>query len=201
MSGLGGTDWQGVSPCQGWRPLDILGHVGQATRFGTLLLQGAQPEWSPVEPPGAAVEGRPGPWWRGLAAPARSAVAGADVAQVVDSPRGKRTIGDGLSFPAVDLFVHGWDVAKSAGRDLVLPAEAVEFARSVLEPSPPSRSAVPGSSPRRDPHRPVSRTPAPSSPGPDGTQTGSPPPEWPGSVSQRPQGTGREESHPGLLAT
>jgi uncharacterized protein (TIGR03086 family) len=136
MSGLGGTDWQGVSPCRGWRPLDILGHVGQATRFGTLLLQGAQPEWSPVEPPGAAVEGRPGPWWRGLAAPARSAVAGADIAQVVDSPRGKRTIGDGLSFPAVDLFVHGWDVAKSAGRDLVLPAEAVEFARSVLEPLP-----------------------------------------------------------------
>jgi hypothetical protein len=49
---------------------------------------------------------------------------------------GKRTIGEGLSFPALDLFVHGWDVGKSAGLDLVLPAEAVEFARGVLEPLP-----------------------------------------------------------------
>ena len=128
--------WQGASPCEGWRALDVLGHVGQATRFGTLLLQHAQPAWSPVEPPGAVVEGRPAQWWQDLADQARGTVAGVNVSEVVDSPMGKRSIGEGLSFPALDLFVHAWDVGKSTGLDLVLPAEAVEFARGVLEPMP-----------------------------------------------------------------
>src|SRR3984957_13439942 len=57
---LGDAAWQRTSPCADWRALDVLGHVGQATRFGTLLLQGAQPAWAPVEPPGAAVDGTPG---------------------------------------------------------------------------------------------------------------------------------------------
>jgi uncharacterized protein (TIGR03086 family) len=136
VRGLGESDWQRASPCQGWRALDVLGHVGQATRFGTLLLQGVQPDWSPVEPPGDAVEGSPGLWWQGLEDQARDAVTGVDISEVVDSPRGRRSIGEGLSFPALDLFVHGWDVGKSAGLDMVLPGEAVEFARSVLEPLP-----------------------------------------------------------------
>ena len=136
VSGLDEAGWQGASPCQGWRALDVLGHVGQATRFGTLLLQGAQPGWSPVEPPGDAVEGSPRQWWQGLADQAREAVTAVDISQVVDSPMGRRSIGQGLSFPALDLFVHGWDLGKSAGLDLVLPAEAVEFARGILEPLP-----------------------------------------------------------------
>jgi uncharacterized protein (TIGR03086 family) len=133
---LGDAAWPRASPCGDWRALDVLGHVGQATRFGTLLLEGAQPAWAPVEPPGAAVDGRPGLWWRELAEQAHRAVAGVDVSQVVDSPVGQRSIGEGLSFPALDLFVHGWDIGKSAGVDLVLPAGAIEFARSVLDPLP-----------------------------------------------------------------
>ena len=133
---LGDAAWQGASPCADWRALDVLGHVGQATRFGTLLLQGAQPAWAPVEPPGAAVDGTPGEWWEQLADQARTAVAGADLSRVLDSPRGQRSIAEGLSFPALDLFVHGWDIGKSAGVDLDLPAGAIEFARVVLEPLP-----------------------------------------------------------------
>jgi uncharacterized protein (TIGR03086 family) len=55
---------------------------------------------------------------------------------VVDSPVGRRTVGDGLSFPALDLFVHGWDLARSTGGDVVIPAEAIEFARAIFEPIP-----------------------------------------------------------------
>ena len=128
------ADWEGISPCQDWRALDVLGHVGQATRFGTLLLQDAQPAWSPIEPPGAVVEGRPAAWWQELAAQAHSAVTGVDLSREVDSPMGRRSIGDGLSFPALDLFLHAWDIAKSAGIDLELPAEAIEFARGVIDP-------------------------------------------------------------------
>ena len=133
---LGAADWPAASPCPGWRALDILGHVGQATRFGTLMLQGARPGWSPVEPPGALVEGIPAAWWAALADEARAAVAGVDLAQEMDSPAGRRTVGDGLSFPAIDLYVHGWDIARSGGFDLVIPAEAIEFAHSVIDPVP-----------------------------------------------------------------
>jgi uncharacterized protein (TIGR03086 family) len=133
---LDAADWQRPSPCEGWRALDVLGHVGQATRFGTALLHGAQPAWSPVEPPGAAVDGTPAAWWDALAGPAAGALDGVDLAQEVDSPMGRRSVGQGLSFPALDLFVHAWDLGASAGRAMVLPAEAIEFARGVLGAMP-----------------------------------------------------------------
>jgi uncharacterized protein (TIGR03086 family) len=133
---LSAEDWQRASPCQGWRALDVLGHVGQATRFGTLLLQGAQPAWSPVEPPGAVIEGSPEAWWDDLAGQARSVVEGVDLSREVDSPVGRRSIGQGLSFPALDLYIHGWDIAKSAGFDLVIPSEAIEFTHAVIAPIP-----------------------------------------------------------------
>jgi uncharacterized protein (TIGR03086 family) len=133
---LSAEDWHRASPCADWRALDVLGHVGQATRFGTQLLLGAQPAWSPVDPPGALVEGVPATWWDDLADQARGAVGGVDLAQVVDSPAGPRSIADGLSFPALDLYVHGWDVARSGGADLVIPAEAIDFAHAVIDPAP-----------------------------------------------------------------
>lgn len=49
---------------------------------------------------------------------------------------GRRSIGEGLSFPALDLFIHAWDIGKSARIDLELPAEAIEFARTVIGPIP-----------------------------------------------------------------
>jgi uncharacterized protein (TIGR03086 family) len=116
--------------------VDVLGHVGQATRFGTLLLLDAQPAWSPAEPPGVLVEGAPGTWWAGLAEQARAAVEGVDLSRLIDSPVGRRSIGEGLSFPALDLYIHGWDVARSGGFDLVIPAEAIEFAHAVIDPAP-----------------------------------------------------------------
>jgi hypothetical protein len=117
----------------------VLGHVGQATRFGTALLQGERPDGSPVEPPGALVEGGPGAWWTSLADQARVAVSGVDLTLVVDSPAGRRSIGEGLSFPALDLYIHGWDIARSGGIDLVIPAEAIEFAHAVIDPVPADR--------------------------------------------------------------
>ena len=133
---IGASDWGRPSPCEGWSALDVLGHVGAAVEFGTLLLTDAGPVWSPADPPGDAVKGEPVVWWDALVEPARRAVAGVDLTKVVDSAMGPRTIGEGLSFPALDLYVHAWDLARSVGDEVELPDEAIDFARSVIEPLP-----------------------------------------------------------------
>jgi len=140
---VGPQDWQRPSPCAGWLAVDVLGHIGIGTDFGTKLLRGEQPEWHPVDPPGQAVSGDPAHWWAVKVGPAREAVQGVDLAQERDSPRGRRSIGQGLSFPAVDLFVHGWDLARSAGRDVEIPDDAIAFAHQVLDPMPTERMRSP----------------------------------------------------------
>lgn len=136
--------WDGDTPCAGWRPIDLLGHVGQATRFGTALLRAEAPGRDPVEVPGDAVQGDPVTWWSALADAARAAVPGADLDRVVDSPRGPRSIREGFSFPAVDLFVHGWDLTRSAGRDVQIPEDMIAFAYALAEPMPEEVLRGPG---------------------------------------------------------
>ncbi|MBO0692533.1 MAG: TIGR03086 family protein [Acidimicrobiaceae bacterium] len=131
--------WNGPTPCHAWRGIDVLGHVGAATRFGTELLRGASPTWSPTDEPGQEVEGAPAAWWRAISQPAREVVREVDLTAEVDSPSGRRSVADGLGFPAVDLFVHGWDIARSVGIDVEIPAEAIEFAHSFLDAVPTER--------------------------------------------------------------
>lgn len=133
------SDWERPSPCSRWRALDVLGHVGSAVRFGTQLLRDERPAWNPADPPGDGVEGEPASWWEVLADPARAAVRGVDLDRVVESPAGPRPIGEGLSFPALDLFVHAWDLARSTGVDVEIPLGAIEFAHAVIDPIPPEQ--------------------------------------------------------------
>jgi uncharacterized protein (TIGR03086 family) len=129
--------WAGLSPCAGWLAIDVLGHVGFATEFGTRLLRGEPVDFAGIpDPPRAAVVGDPAQWWAGLVAPAKEAVLNADLTTVIDSPMGRRSIGEGLSFPAVDLFIHGWDLARSVGVDVAIPLEAMDFAHHVIDRIP-----------------------------------------------------------------
>lgn len=136
VRGVDAQSWTRPSPCARWTVTDVLGHVGSAVAFGTRLLRGEQPSWHPVDPPGQAVSGSPDAWWSAMADGAKSAVAGVDLAAEVDSGSGRRSIGQGLSFPAVDLFVHGWDIARSVGRDVRIPDEAIAFAHEMLDAFP-----------------------------------------------------------------
>ncbi len=110
--------------------------MGAAVQFGTLLLSGGQPLWSPADPPGSAVDVEPLAWWVAIAEAARRVVAGVDLSQIVDSPMGRRTVGEGLSFPALDLFVHSWDLFKSVGDELVIPRRVIDFAHKLIDPLP-----------------------------------------------------------------
>jgi len=129
-------DWEHSSPCAGWRAVDVLGHVGTAVEFGTNLLRGRQMEWKPLDPPGAGVEGNPADWWQSRVPDAKEAMVDVDLTKVVESPFGSRTIAEGLSFPAIDLFVHAWDLGAAAGIRITLPDEVVEFGRSMFANMP-----------------------------------------------------------------
>ena len=133
---VGPDDWERPSPCAGWRALDVLGHVGSAVRFGAVLLSQGEAQWKPFDPPGDAVQGDPARWWESIAPEARAAVTGTDLSRVIDAPRGPRSVADGLSFPALDLFVHAWDLGRAIGLVVEVPPEVIEFGHFVIDPIP-----------------------------------------------------------------
>lgn len=129
-------DWEAPSPCEGWTALDVLGHLGSSIGMGISVLQGRQPEWPDVERPADLVEGEPTAYWQGLVTAAREALEGTDPELEMDTPMGRRTVRDRLAFPAVDLYVHAWDIGRAAGLDVEVPAEAIELAHGYIDPLP-----------------------------------------------------------------
>jgi uncharacterized protein (TIGR03086 family) len=131
-------DWERPSPCAGWRAVDVLGHIGAGVDFGTRLLTTGEMTWvPPADPPGSIVEGDPTKWWDAKVAPAKASLEGVDLTRVIETPMGSRTVAEGLSFPAIDLFVHAWDIGSAAGVAVTLPDEAVEFGREMFAPMSP----------------------------------------------------------------
>ncbi|EGD54690.1 TIGR03086 family metal-binding protein [Gordonia neofelifaecis] len=137
--------WAAPSPCDGWTALDVLGHVGEAASVGARILRGGELDFTRHDPPSSAVEGDPAAWWSARATEARDALTGAtDLDREVDSPAGRRTVRDGLSFPAVDLYLHGWDIAAATGRTVGFPDDAIVFINGVFDGVPDEVTRRPG---------------------------------------------------------
>ena len=84
-------------------------------------------------------------WWHHLADDARSGLSDdTDLDRMVDSPMGPRSVGEGLSFPAVDLFVHGWDLGSATGQSITIPDEAIAFTKMMFDTVPEERSRSAG---------------------------------------------------------
>lgn len=128
--------WDRPTPCEGWTSLDVLGHLGSSIGFGISVLQGQQPTWPEADRPADLVSGEPAAYWQAIADRARSALEGADLDLEMDTPMGRRTIGDRLAFPAVDLYVHAWDIGTTAGVPVVVPADVIELAHRHIDPFP-----------------------------------------------------------------
>lgn len=128
--------WDRPSPCEGWTALDVLGHLGTSMGMGLSLMRGDQPTWPEAERPGDLVEGDPVVYWEALADEARVLIPQADLDLVMDTPMGPRTVADRLAFPAIDLYVHAWDIARAAGFDVTVPDDVIEFSHGYIDPFP-----------------------------------------------------------------
>lgn len=142
---LGPDDWSRPSPCEGWSALDVLGHLGSSIQMGISVLRGEQPTWpEPGTPPADLVDDDPLPFWDATALLARQALVGADLDQVMDTPMGLRSVADRLAFPAIDLYVHAWDVARAAGTTVEIPDDVIDFAHGYIDPMPAAAVRGPG---------------------------------------------------------
>ena len=133
---LAPEDWDRPSPCEGWTALDVLGHLSTALDMGASLLAGEQPTWPEFDRPADLVTGDPVAFYEAAASRCRAGVEGADLELVMDTPMGPRTVADRLAFPAIDLFVHAWDIGRAAGIAVEIPAEVAEFAHGYIDPIP-----------------------------------------------------------------
>ncbi len=131
--------WSEASPCDGWTALDVLGHLGSAIGFGVAILEGRTYEWPTFDRPADLVVGAPAAYWAAIATPARAAVEGADLEATRETPMGVRTVGEGLAFPAIDLFVHAWDIGRAGGIGVEVPDDVIAFAHGYIDPLPEER--------------------------------------------------------------
>lgn len=69
--------------------------------------------------------GDPATWWGELSIKMRSVASEIDLRNEMDTPAGRRSVADGLGLPAIDLFVHGWDLARCARQDVEICPEAI----------------------------------------------------------------------------
>jgi uncharacterized protein (TIGR03086 family) len=136
---LAPADWDRPSPCEGWTALDVLGHLTTSLGMGLALFAGEQPTWPEADRPADLVDGDPATAYADIAARCRTAFEGADLDQEMDTPMGRRTVADRLAFPAIDLYVHAWDLASAAGISVEIPDTVVEFAHAFIDPLPEER--------------------------------------------------------------
>ncbi|MEO6629356.1 MAG: TIGR03086 family metal-binding protein [Aquihabitans sp.] len=136
MDQMEAADWERATPCEGWRALDVLGHLGSALEMGISILRNEQPSWPQADRPGDLIDGDPVAYWQNLAAQSRDALEGVDLDVVMDTSMGPRSVADRIAFPAIDLFVHAWDIGQAIGVTIEMPAEVIEFTHGYIDPMP-----------------------------------------------------------------
>jgi len=131
---LTSDDWGRPSACEGWTVRDVVGHLSTSVEMGISVLRGEQPVWHAVSRPADHVVGDPVAHWQALESRARTALEGADLDLEMDTPMGRLSVSDRLAFPAIDLYVHAWDVGAPCGVQVDIPTHVIDFSHAVLDP-------------------------------------------------------------------
>ncbi len=104
--------------------------------MGLAIMQGTPVEPPSFDRPGDLVGADPAAEWEPIASELRSALRDVDLTSLRDTPMGRRTVEEGLAFPAIDLFVHAWDISAAAGRPIEVPDDVITFTHAVVDPFP-----------------------------------------------------------------
>ncbi|MGH9224197.1 MAG: TIGR03086 family metal-binding protein [Acidimicrobiales bacterium] len=115
------------TPCSEWTVRDLLNHLAGSLWFHHQLLSG-----TPVPHP-ATAGGLPdvdlvgddptAAFAEAAAASLASAAADGAMARAIQTPLGEMPGGALTKFIALDMVVHGWDLATATGQDYEVPAE------------------------------------------------------------------------------
>jgi len=118
----GVTDWSAAAPVAGWSARDVVGHL--VTWFPAFLAAGG------VElPPGPDVADDPAAAWQHQAEAVQLLVEARGTESFTHPQAGTHRLADATDrFYTADVFMHTWDLARAAGRDVTLdPARCEEL--------------------------------------------------------------------------
>jgi uncharacterized protein (TIGR03086 family) len=127
VRGIADDEWDLPTPCDGWDLRTLVAHVVVGDSQVPLLVAGEPVDL--VEHYDPSVLGHtPLAAWRGTALAAIRAFAAPDAlekryAHPVGNVRGRTVIGFRIS----DSLVHGWDIARTVGDDVLLDPELCEY--------------------------------------------------------------------------
>lgn len=125
--------WDWPSSCDGWSGRDVLRHVVRSQR-DFLTRQGLQPGADLDADVEARLETDPVAAWRVHDDAMRRLLADQSVvAREYDGMLGRTTIGATIvTFYGFDLAVHGWDLARAAGRDEAMTGAELDLIEAAL---------------------------------------------------------------------
>ncbi|MEE2852479.1 MAG: TIGR03086 family metal-binding protein [Actinomycetota bacterium] len=135
--------WSQPSNLEGWSVRDLVGHVtGSAAKIATLVENGEI--WDRPSQPSDWVCEDPAARLRELATRLADALPNADMDGMRTSPEGEVPLRRALTYPVSDLAMHAWDVHRSQGRLIELPADLLAMCRDLVESVPEGMLRRPG---------------------------------------------------------
>lgn len=135
--------WDQPSNLEGWSLRELVGHVtGSAAKVVTLVEDGEL--WDRPSQPSDWVCDDPAARLRELATRLTAALPGADLDGPRMSPEGEVPLRRALTYPVSDLAMHAWDIHRSQGRLIELPANLLDLCCALVESLPEHLLRRPG---------------------------------------------------------
>ena len=135
VAGVGGDEWRNATPCEDWDVRELVNHIVSGNFWAGELARGKT-----IEEVGDRLDGDV-LGNDAVAAYDESASAASDAFHVPGAMEAPCAVSYGpvpgevyLGHRFIDVFVHGWDVAKATGQDTKLDPELVEACWDVIEP-------------------------------------------------------------------
>ena len=146
VAGIAADGWERASPCTEWTARDVLGHVVAVHRQVVAGLVGGEPPVPATDTDLAAA-------WDTATAEVAAALADSDRASAPVSgrfaPMSLEQLIGGLL--CIDTLVHTWDLARAAGQDERLDADAVTIAFDGIRPADEAIRGAGGFGPKVEP--------------------------------------------------